>query len=215
LKPQVLQWLAIGLSTLAGFVDAIGYLSLGSLFVSFMSGNSTVLGVSVVEELGARSWIAAGLVGCFVTGVMVGTWVGRPLGDRRAPVVLLLMATVLAVAAAVALTRFTTAACLLAALAMGCENTVFQRDAGPAIGLTYMTGTLVRLGQRLAEGFVGGAWSAAVPDFLLWLGMVAGACLGAATYRALHLDGLWIAVVVALAMAGLAWHAQRTISAAR
>jgi uncharacterized membrane protein YoaK (UPF0700 family) len=214
LKPLVLQWLAISLSMLAGFVDAIGYLALGSLFVSFMSGNSTVLGVSVVEELGQRSWVAMGLVGCFVLGVMVGTWVGRPFGDRRAPVVLLLMAAVLAAASGVARAGLVTPGCLLAALAMGCENTVFQRDAGPAIGLTYMTGTLVRVGQRLAEGFVGGAWSAGVPDFLLWLGMVVGACLGALTYRWLHLDGLWIAMMASLAMAGTAWWTQRTVSAA-
>lgn len=214
MKPLVLQWLAISLATLAGFVDAIGYLALGSLFVSFMSGNSTVLGVSVIEELGQRSWMATGLVGCFVMGVMVGTWVGRPFKDRRAPVVLLLMAAVLAAASCVAYAGLVTPGCLLAALAMGCENTVFQRAAGPAIGLTYMTGTLVRLGQRVAEGFVGGAWSAVVPDLLLWLGMVAGAVLGAATYRVLHLGGLWIAAAVALAMAGVAWRAQRTIKAA-
>jgi uncharacterized membrane protein YoaK (UPF0700 family) len=33
--------LACALSALAGYVDGIGYLHLGGLFVSFMSGNST------------------------------------------------------------------------------------------------------------------------------------------------------------------------------
>ena len=33
--------LACALSALAGYVDSIGYLHLGGLFVSFMSGNST------------------------------------------------------------------------------------------------------------------------------------------------------------------------------
>ena len=32
------------MSTLAGYVDAIGFLHLGGLFVSFMSGNSTRMG---------------------------------------------------------------------------------------------------------------------------------------------------------------------------
>jgi len=41
--------LACALSALAGYVDAIGFLHLGGLFVSFMSGNSTRLGVSLAD----------------------------------------------------------------------------------------------------------------------------------------------------------------------
>ena len=37
--------LAASLSAIAGYVDAIGFLKLGGFFVSFMSGNSTRLGV--------------------------------------------------------------------------------------------------------------------------------------------------------------------------
>jgi len=38
---------AIALSGLAGFVDSVGFLSAGGYFVSFMSGNTTRLGVSL------------------------------------------------------------------------------------------------------------------------------------------------------------------------
>ncbi len=48
--------LACALSLLAGYVDGIGFLHLGGLFVSFMSGNSTRLGVSLAE---AQWWQAA------------------------------------------------------------------------------------------------------------------------------------------------------------
>ena len=193
--------LAVALSALAGFVDAIGYLALGRLFVAFMSGNSTVLGISVAG--GSReSGLAAGLVAAFVAGVMAGTWVGRPFGARRAAAVLLLVAVVLAAAAGLAWHGLTVAACLTVALAMGAENTVFQQAHGPPVGLTYMTGTLVRVGQRLAEGFVGGAWSLAVPDLVLWLGMVCGAGLGAVAYRALHMESLWVAAATAFVLAG-------------
>ena len=41
--------LACTLSALAGYVDAIGFLHLGGMFVSFMSGNSTRLGVSLAQ----------------------------------------------------------------------------------------------------------------------------------------------------------------------
>ena len=42
------------------------------------------------------------------------------------------------------------------AMAMGAENSVFQRDGEVTIGLTYMTGTLVKMGQRIAGALLGG-----------------------------------------------------------
>ena len=201
MNPRVTQGLSIALSTLAGFVDAQGYLALGGLFVAFMSGNSTVLGVAVVEGSTGRVALSATLVAAFVLGVMIGTWVGRPFHDRRAPVVLLLMGCLLAVAASLYRLGFAVPCCIMVSLALGAENTVFQRDGTPGIGLTYMTGTLVRLGQRIAEALTGGAWRQVVPDTLLWVGMAAGAGLGTQAYQELGLDGLWIAVAVAGVMA--------------
>jgi uncharacterized membrane protein YoaK (UPF0700 family) len=51
--------LACALSALAGYVDGIGLSHLGGLFVSFMSGNSTRMGVSWPRETGGarrRRW---------------------------------------------------------------------------------------------------------------------------------------------------------------
>ncbi len=209
------QALAVALSTLAGFVDAQGYLALGGLFVAFMSGNSTVLGVAMVEGLGGRTELAAGLVAAFVVGVMIGTWVGRPFHARRSPVVLLLMAVLLAGSAGLHRLGLTVPCGVLAAVAMGTENTVFQRDGVAGIGLTYMTGTLVRFGQRLAEALTGGPWAPLVPDALLWIGMVVGAALGTAAYGWIGLDGLWIAAGVSVVLAGLVGAALPTKADAR
>lgn len=42
--------LAVSLSCLSGYVDATAFMATGGLFVSFMSGNSTRLSVSLVEN---------------------------------------------------------------------------------------------------------------------------------------------------------------------
>jgi uncharacterized membrane protein YoaK (UPF0700 family) len=120
----------------------------------------------------------------------------------RAPLVLVVVAAVLVAAAVLHGQLFAAPVTLVMALAMGVENTVFAREGQSGLGLTYMTGTLVRLGQRLMEALTEhGPWSAVVPDVLLWSGMVAGAALGALVYGAVGLAGLWIAAAVALVMA--------------
>lgn len=50
---KTLRLFAASLSFLAGFVDALGFIHLGGYFVSFMSGNSTRMAVSLPERLPA------------------------------------------------------------------------------------------------------------------------------------------------------------------
>jgi uncharacterized membrane protein YoaK (UPF0700 family) len=94
---------------------------------------------------------------------------------------------------------------LLVAAAMGAENTTFERDGEVSIGLTYMTGALVKLGQRLAGAIMGGPKLAWVPYLMLWLGLVGGAVAGALAWPALGLAGLWVGVAGALVLAGAAF----------
>src|SRR5580693_8485309 len=73
--------LACALSGLAGYVDGIGYLYLGGLFVSFMSGNSTRMGVELAKgEFGAAGE-AIGLIVLFVIGAGCGSLI--VLGQSR------------------------------------------------------------------------------------------------------------------------------------
>ncbi|AOH87277.1 hypothetical protein AWL63_24320 (plasmid) [Sphingomonas panacis] len=184
--------LAAGLSAIAGYVDAIGFLSLGGFFVSFMSGNSTRLGVGLANG-SVSALIAAALIATFVTGVAIGSIVGRLVRARRRPAVLGLVALLLAIAASLDMASQTRPAIIAMGLAMGAENAVFERDGEIHISLTYMTGTLVKVGQRIASiPFGGGPW-AWTPYFLLWLGLVTGAVAGALVYPSLGLAGLWIA----------------------
>jgi uncharacterized membrane protein YoaK (UPF0700 family) len=65
---------------------------------------------------------------------------------------------------------------------MGASNTIFRRDGELIIGVTHMTGTLVKLGHRLADAALGGSSTAWVPYLLLWLALVSGGILGAVSY---------------------------------
>ena len=178
--------LAAGLAMLAGYVDAIGFLRLGGLFVSFMSGNSTQLGVAIAGNANGVA-VAAGLLACFVLGVVLGARVALAAGRRRKPAVLALVTLLLALATLVGtMTAAPMAALFLLALAMGAENNVFQRGGEVSVGVTYMTGTLVKLGQNLAVASAGGPRWRWLPYLLLWAGLVAGAVTGA---RSIHSTG--------------------------
>lgn len=183
---------AIALAAVAGYVDATGFLALGGFFLSFMSGNSTRLAVALSAGVG-HAGVAAGLVGTFVAGVVVGSLLGRRAGRWRRPAVLALVSALLAAAAWWGQHGAAWAAAGCAVLAMGAENAVFERDGEVSIGLTYMTGTLVKAGQGLARALTGGPRWTWLPHALLWAGFMAGAVAGAALFPVLGLPGLWVA----------------------
>ena len=75
--------LACTLSGLAGYVDGIGFLHLGGLFVSFMSGNSTRLGVMAAEMDWPKALQALQLIAVFVVGAGTGSLIGTGRGANR------------------------------------------------------------------------------------------------------------------------------------
>lgn len=196
--------LAYGIAGLAGFVDAAGFLAAGGYFVSFMSGNTTRLGV----EAAARSPAALVpilLIVCFVSGVAAGAVVAeRSEAPKRS---VLMLSTLLIAAGAVShalglIALFVGAS----ALAMGAINNAFRREGEVAVGVTYMTGALVRFGQGLAARFMGRQAPGALAHLLLWASLAAGAVLGAWITIALPALAPWIP---------LAWAAGLCLAASR
>ena len=186
--------LAVCLSGLAGYVDALGFLRLGGLFVSFMSGNSTRLAVGLGQGDAGRIATLAGILASFVLGAALGAWAGHFAGRRRRPAVLLLVTALLAAAAVLDARGWTAYAVCVMALTMGAENAVFQDAREGPIGLTYMTGALVKVGQGIAGAFTGGPPFLWVRFVLLWAGLVTGGVVGTLAFGQLGLAGLWAAV---------------------
>jgi len=198
---------ALGLSALAGYVDAIGFLELGRYFVSFMSGNSTQLAVGLVAGERPRVLLLAGIIASFVSGAGVGTVVNqRAAKPNQAFAVLLLVTLVLTAAMLCHGSGWPLIAVLLMALAMGAENAVLQSADESLLGVTYMTGTLVKIGQRIALACMGGKKFSWVPYLLLWLGLISGGITGAVMFDLLGLSSLWLAAIWAMLLTAVAWY---------
>ena len=197
------RWLAVLLAALAGYEDSIGFLQLGGLFVSFMSGNTTRMAAGLAQG----DWRLAGTAGLilllFVAGAMLGALVAsgaRP--HTRARVLAVEAALLLAAALAAGLGRPVVAVTCMV-VAMGLENAVFLRNGQAGVGLTYMTGALVRIGHTLAAAMRGAALRDVIPPLMLWGGLTSGAILGALSFNVGGLVALYpaagLAAVLALA----------------
>lgn len=189
---------------LAGFVDAIGFIESGGFFVSFMTGNSTRLAVGAAEWQKA-AMVAGAIIAIFVAGIVGGSLVAAKFRRMRTVAVMACVTLLLGVAMAL---RFFDAgwpsiACL--AFAMGVANASFEGRDGTVVGVTYMTGTLVHMGHKIANALRregDGRWW---PHFWLWAGLVGGAIIGAAVVLWSPLAGYALAMLLSAALMLRAW----------
>lgn len=192
--------LALGFAMLAGFVDAVGFIKSGGLFVSFMSGNSTRLAISLAT-LGGTAMIAAALIALFVSGVISAVLIcDRVTGMHRKVTVAGMVAAFMVLAAAAQTIGWEAVTISLLCLGMGASNAIFQRDGEVAIGVTYMTGTLVKLGYKLADAVRGRDLHGWAPYLLLWLALVSGGVIGALAFATSPTLSLWAATLFSAAL---------------
>lgn len=172
------QALALGIAFMAGLVDASGFLVGGGYFTSFMSGNTTRMAVHLAREP-HLALMPLTIIASFVCGVALGALGARRWSNRRKSVLLAAVAVLLAGATTALLAGATLPFLCGAALAMGVANNVFSRDGQVTVGVTYMTGALVRFGQGLAARIAGQDPGASRGYGRLWLALAAGGTTGA------------------------------------
>ena len=188
------------LGFLAGMVDAVGFLAMGGFFVSFMSGNTTRMGVGFASHW-PDAWTAVALIAAFVAGVAAGSLLASASGRRRRAAVLLFVAVLLAVSPFIDQAYAGPFPLIIVAAAMGAENAVFEHNGDVRFGLTYMTGALVKTGQRIALALRGGPRFNWVPHLAQWGALAAGASAGAVLHASFGLATLWIAAGLAALLA--------------
>jgi uncharacterized membrane protein YoaK (UPF0700 family) len=184
------------LAGLAGTVDAIGYLHLSGLFISFMSGNTTQLAAALGQGQLAEAGTIAELIALFIVGAAAGQVLAVITGRSHMTWVLIGVAILLAIAAALG-----TAAEPMV-FAMGALNAAMRRAGSIPISLTFVTGVLVRFGQGLGDFLTrrvtGWNW---LVQGTPWLGLITGATIGSAVYMRMGEGAIWVPIGVAALLA--------------
>ncbi|MFK8250963.1 YoaK family protein [Ancylobacter terrae] len=190
--------LAILVTTLAGFVDAIGYAALGKLYLSFMSGNTTRLGMAIAEGETSVVLLAASIIASFVAGAGVGTLVADATGEGRLSAILGSEAVLIALALALTVAAPGPHALLPIAAAMGMQNSAHQVVLKADIGKSFVTGTLVSFAGALARAIRDRKPTGEASTYgAAWLAFVTGVLTGALW---LHHNGMVTALATALAL---------------
>jgi uncharacterized membrane protein YoaK (UPF0700 family) len=205
--------LAALLATIAGFVDAYGIIAYG-VFVSFMSGNTTQTGYQTAEgEFGPASASALAILFFFI-GTFAGALFAGSVGRVTRRLVFAFVSAMLA--AVIGLTQIgslsTSFGIAIVSFAMGVFNSALSRVGAQAVSLTFVTGTLSRVGSHLALAArrapladSQGPWDTHLRRVLvlgrIWLGFIIGAVLSGATTPRF---GAWVLSAPALILAALA-----------
>ena len=199
----------VALAVATGGMDAIGFIAMGGVFASVMTGNLVLLGVSIGHRSGSLAAHVGVALGGFVIGVVAGALVaGRPGVDRptwpaRVTAALVVELGLLAgVTAGWELVGGHPAAGAqllllgVAATAMGVQSAAVRSLADPGLSSTYMTGTLTGLVSAVAagEGLAGQRRN---------LATIAALVLGAAAAGVLVVEAPRAAPAISLAALGV------------
>ncbi|MCJ2057978.1 DUF1275 domain-containing protein [Methylobacterium sp. J-048] len=181
------------LTGLAGYVDALGFMRLGGLYTSFMSGNTTQLAVFGAEAQPHRMLLPAILLVAFLTGSILGSGLAILVPQRwTTPVVLAYESLLILGGLALGLASPELGlAAFFVAVAMGAQNAVLAQVQGFRAGTTFVTGALFSLGQKIARALTRtGDPFGWIGDGLVWLSLLLGALLGGLAYEAFALYAL-------------------------
>ncbi|WP_072802675.1 YoaK family protein [Rhodococcoides yunnanense] len=177
-----LSWVLAGL---AGLVGAAAFTKTAGYFVTFMTGNTERGAVGFFRGENAMAGAAILLVLTFVVGVVVASLCRRHLWSDHPHGATVLTTAALAIASAVDVLMSGWSApqvqfvpILFISFAMGALNTSFVKNGEVSIPLSYVTGTLVKMGQGIERHISGGSAKDWLEYFLLYAAFTAGAVIG-------------------------------------
>ena len=201
------RWqLGVGLllTGMAGYVDALGFVRLGGLYTSFISGNTTQLAVLGAQVELHRMILPAILILAFLTGSVLGSGLAILVPPRwTTPAVLAYESLLILAGLGLGLQSPELGlAAFFVAVAMGSQNAVLAQVKGFRAGTTFVTGALFSLGQKIAQALTRtGDPLGWLGDASVWISLLFGAYLGAHAYQQV---GLYALIAPAAISGGLA-----------
>jgi uncharacterized membrane protein YoaK (UPF0700 family) len=179
-----LSWVLAGL---AGILGAAAFTHSDGYFVTFMTGNAQRAVLGYFRHDVVLSISAALLILFFVGGVVVASvcrrhfWVAHPHG----PTVLTTFSLMAATAVDIVMGRWSEGKLdfipiLLVVFGIGSLNTSYVKGGEVSIPISYVTGTLVKMGQGIERHIAGGSASDWLGYFLLFSSFASGAAVGGA-----------------------------------
>ncbi|MGN2634956.1 YoaK family protein [Nocardia takedensis] len=178
-----LSWV---LAALAGLIGASAFMHTAGYFVTFMTGNTERAVLGHFHDERDVAIAAALLLAAFLSGVVVASlcrrhfWSGHPHGPTLLTTLCLSIATAIDVVLyeLTDTSRIEFVPILFVAFGVGALNTSFVKDGEVSIPLSYVTGTLVKLGQGIERHLSGGTYADWLDYFLLYAAFALGALLG-------------------------------------
>jgi uncharacterized membrane protein YoaK (UPF0700 family) len=206
--------LSLGLAFVGGYGDAAGFV-LTKTFTGHVTGNLVLGAIAIASHdwwatLGSFSAVAT-----FLLGVIVSTWIARPVKMRPSrPLLPAVMGieVILIVAASLALRSEMAYGIQIyvsfVSFALGLQNGAFRHAGGISVHTTYLTGMITRLISAEAEKHASEAIPPPVrvpdPEVSLlsgiWIAFVLGAGTGAAMVLRFKALGMIGAALILIAL---------------
>ncbi len=152
-----LEWtMAIFIAMAAGYLDGYGLFFLRT-YVSFMSGNTTIAGVSSGRGDFLTALPSGLAILCFVSGSFFGNLIAQSTLRHARRLMFGLIAVGIAAVAGMQWAGLQHAFSEIAVmcLAMGMTNPTLSKVGPESVSLTFVTGTLSRIGGHLAAAAAG------------------------------------------------------------
>ncbi|HTZ13603.1 MAG TPA: YoaK family protein [Mycobacterium sp.] len=199
-----LSWV---LASLAGVLGATAFTHSEGYFVTFMTGNAQRAVLGYFRDDVKLSVSAGVLMLCFVAGVVVASvcrrhfWVAHPHGPTVLTTFSLFAATVFGlIDDGLEGVDLDFVPIMLVVFGVGALNTSFVKDGEVSVPLSYVTGTLVKMGQGIERHIAGGNVTEWLGYFLLVTSFVVGAAIGGCISLILNGTGMLIAATVMCAL---------------